>query len=675
MTRAIACTGLLAAALLATSATAEAADKPVTLKEVFKDDFLVGAAVNRRMVTGTSGFRRSTEQNAEDVALLKEQFNQISPENDLKWQMIHPREGADGYDFGAADAFVNFGLSNKMQVVGHTLVWHSQTPNWVFAGTNPPPSNATTTVAANTNVPATNQFGRGRFGGGFFGRYNGPRASRDELLQRMREHIYTVVGRYKGKVKCWDVVNEAIADGPGTNVLRNSLWLEIIGPDFVVKAFQYAHEADPDAILRYNDYGLENPTKRRKLITLIKALQEQKVPVQAIGSQAHVNVSTSFETMDQTLTEMATLGLPIHITELDVNSAAGGQRGFGADITTNASATQGGLVSDADQKLADAYAGIFRAFVKHRDSVKVVTFWGVNDAVSWRRFGQPLLFDGDDRPKPAFDAVIAEAKKASAASPGAGPDTTSIRRTGSGFIRPADQPAPRTDPNSLVAHEQLLEKARKGGIDVYFLGDSITRRWGATDYPEFLANWNTNFFGWNAANFGWGADQIENILWRVENGELDGVHPRIIVVLAGINNVGTVPGGEAKVENITRGMKALVNVCQQKAPGAVIILTALFPRNDNMAVIPTINRINERIAAMADGKKIRYLNVNDRLADKDGKLFEGMSKDKLHPSLKGYQIWADGLKPIFTEILGPPAKTDHAPPPTGDPSARPSRIN
>jgi endo-1,4-beta-xylanase len=407
--KAIACSAFVSAALLVIGAAAEAADKPVSLKGAFKDHFLVGTAVNRSMVTGGAAFRRSAEQNAKDIALIKDQFNQISPENDLKWQLIHPREGVDGYDFGPADAFVNFG-SNSMQVVGHTLVWHSQTPNWVFAGTNPPPTNATSVAAANTNSPATNRFGRGGFGGGF-GRYNGPRASRDELLQRMREHIYTVVGRYKGKVKVWDVVNEALADGQDTNVLRNSLWLEIIGPDFIAKAFEYAHEADPDAILRYNDYGLENAAKRKKLITLIKSLQAQKVPVHAIGSQAHVNVSLSFETMDQALREIAALGLPIHITELDVTSAAGGQRGFGADIANNAASTRGGLVSDADKKLADAYAGIFRAFVKHRDSVKMITFWGVNDAVSWRANGKPLLFDGDDQPKPAFDAVIAEAKK------------------------------------------------------------------------------------------------------------------------------------------------------------------------------------------------------------------------------------------------------------------------
>ena len=165
----------------------------------------------------------------------------------------------------------------------------------------------------------------------------------------MRDHIHTVAGRYKGKVKVWDVVNEALADGNGTNVLRNSLWSEIIGPDFIAKAFQYAHEADPTAILRYNDYGLENPAKRKRLISLIKDLQAQKVAVHAIGSQAHVNVATTFETMDQSLTEMATLGLPIHITELDVNSAQGGQRGFGANVADNAATTQGGLVSDAEK--------------------------------------------------------------------------------------------------------------------------------------------------------------------------------------------------------------------------------------------------------------------------------------------------------------------------------------
>jgi len=399
--------------LLVTGAIARANDTP-SLKDAFKDHFYVGTAINRAIATGTGGFRRSPEQVNKDIAQVKEQFNQISPENDLKWARIHPREAADGYDFDAADAFVNFGLSNNMYVVGHTLVWHSQTPQWVFAGTNPPPPGITNSAArpvADANAPGTNRFGRGRFG---FGPYTGPRASREELLQRMRDHIHTVVGRYKGKIKVWDVVNEALADS-GTNTLRKSLWLEIVGPDFIAKAFEYAHEADPEAILRYNDYSLENPAKRRKLITLIKSLQEKNVPIHAIGSQAHLNLSTGFEEMDQALTEIETLGLPIHITELDVNSSQAGQRSTSGDIASNAATFQGGLVSDADRKLADAYAGLFRAFIKHNKSVKVITFWGPNDANSWRANGKPLLFDVNNQPKPAFDAVIAEAKKANAA--------------------------------------------------------------------------------------------------------------------------------------------------------------------------------------------------------------------------------------------------------------------
>ena len=224
----------------------------------------------------------------------------------------------------------------------------------------------------------------------------------------------------------------------------------------------------------------------------------------------------------------------------------------------------------------------------------------------------------------------------------------------------------------MTAHAQLLQKARAGGVDVYFVGDSITRRWGATDYPDFLANWRLNFFGWNAGNFGWGADRIQNILWRLENGELDGVNPKVIVIQAGTNNIGTRPGEATKVEEITRGLTAILDICRQKAPQATIVLTAIFPRNDNIAVMPEIEQVNANLARMADGRSVRYLNVNDKLAGRDGRLFAGMmnERDKLHPTLEGYQVWADGLKPILTELLGPPAATDHAPPPTGDPSAQ-----
>jgi (4-O-methyl)-D-glucuronate---lignin esterase len=237
---------------------------------------------------------------------------------------------------------------------------------------------------------------------------------------------------------------------------------------------------------------------------------------------------------------------------------------------------------------------------------------------------------------------------------------------------PAGRAAPRADENSKIAHAELLQKRSRGRIDVYFVGDSITRRWGATDYPDLLANWNANFFGWNAADFGWGADRVENILWRLENGELDGVNPRVIVILAGTNNVGARPGAAGKVENITRGLQAVVEICRRKAPNATILLTAIFPRNDNMAVMPEIDRINANLARMADGSRVRFVNVNRRLADEDGRLFDGMmnERDKLHPTIKGYQVWADALKPILTELLGPPASTDSAPPPTGDPSVR-----
>ena len=235
----------------------------------------------------------------------------------------------------------------------------------------------------------------------------------------------------------------------------------------------------------------------------------------------------------------------------------------------------------------------------------------------------------------------------------------------------ADRPAPRTDANSALAHQQLVQKTKQGRIDVYFLGDSIVRRWGALDYPDLLANWRQNFHGWNAANFGWGADRTENILWRIENGELDGVNPKVIVLLAGTNNVGAVPRDDRGVEEIARGVKAIVEQCRRKAPSATIVVTAIFPRNDFIEVMPTIAQINTRLAALADGKRVRFLDITDRLADPGGRVVPGVlhPQDRLHPTLAGYQIWADALKPILLELLGPPAAVDLAPPPTGDPAA------
>jgi lysophospholipase L1-like esterase len=232
---------------------------------------------------------------------------------------------------------------------------------------------------------------------------------------------------------------------------------------------------------------------------------------------------------------------------------------------------------------------------------------------------------------------------------------------------------PRTDQNSLLAHADLQEKAKKGGVDLYFEGDSITRRWGATDYPKLLDSWKENFFGWNAADFAWGGDTTRNILWRLNDGELDGVHPKVIVLLAGTNDLfGLRPGGEtAMVEGVTAGIRAILDVMREKAPEATVILMGVLPRNDNMALIPVIRNINRNLEALADGRKIRYLNINDKLANDEGVLFEGMTDpDKLHLALKGYQVWADALKPLLRELLGPPAKEDHAPPPTGNPAVR-----
>ncbi len=243
---------------------------------------------------------------------------------------------------------------------------------------------------------------------------------------------------------------------------------------------------------------------------------------------------------------------------------------------------------------------------------------------------------------------------------------------------PADQPVPRSDPNSLKAHAQLLQKAKAGRIDVYFEGDSIIRRWGATDYPELLANWRKNFYGWNAADFGWGADTTQNILWRLRNGELDNVRPKVIVLLAGTNNIGGRPpaeGNEARAADVANGIKAIVDTMREKAPDATIILTAIFPRNDNIALMPVIIKTNQRLALIADGKRVRFLNINDKLCDADGKLRTGvMNNDRLHPALAGYQIWADSLKPMLTELLGPPDKVDNSPPPTGDPKAARPRL-
>jgi endo-1,4-beta-xylanase len=342
----------------------------LALKDAFKKDFLIGAAINNAQFT---------EADKRGVPIITSQFNSITPENILKWVSVHP--AIDRYDFDAPDRYVAFGEKYHMFIIGHTLVWHNQTPAWVF------------------------QDGQGQV------------VDRDTLVGRMRDHIHTVVGRYKGRIKGWDVVNEALNED-GT--LRPSPWLKIIGEDYLVKAFQFAHEADPDAQLYYNDYSLENEPKRKGAIELIRKLKAAGIPIYAVGLQGHNKMDwPTAEQEDATIATFASLGIKVNITELDIDVLPRANRSQGAEVAMTAEARPdlnpyaNGLPNTVQQELARRYADLFRVFLKHHDVIDRVTFWGVTDGDSWLnnwpvrgRTSYPLLFDRAGRPKPAFDAVV-----------------------------------------------------------------------------------------------------------------------------------------------------------------------------------------------------------------------------------------------------------------------------
>ncbi len=353
------------------SAQTNSAVSTGSLKEAYKDYFPIGVAINARQ-------QLDQDQRAEPI--IKSQFAAISPENCLKWQSVHPRPGSNGYDFRAGDAYVAFGEKNNLMIVGHTLAWHNQVPAWVF-------QDKSGRLLQRTNA-----------------------ADRALLLDRLHDHIQTVVGRYRGRIKVWDVVNEALSDGGPevTNILRQSPWSSVLGAEIMEKAFLWAHEADPDAILRYNDYNLENAPKRKRLIALVTMLQEKHIPIMAIGSQTHVNLTWPTPAQeDAALTEIASLKLPIHITELDVKSGASGQRVRSGDVGANANLDSDPAVDNSVQEaLTRQYVNLFTAFCKHRADIKLVTFWNVTDADSWLRGQNPLLFDSQGKPKPAYDAVL-----------------------------------------------------------------------------------------------------------------------------------------------------------------------------------------------------------------------------------------------------------------------------
>jgi endo-1,4-beta-xylanase len=358
------------AILLIGVAQGRAGQNVPALKDVFKADFLIGGALNRSLVTGR-------DPNA--AAIAEKHFSTITAENDLKWQRVHPQP--DQYNWEPADSYVAFGEKNKMFIVGHCLVWHAQTPRWVFQD--------------DAGNPLT----------------------RDALLSRMKDHIMTVVGRYKGRVNGWDVVNEALDD---SGTLRNTQWLRLIGEgspdkqyDHIENAFRWAHEADPNAELYYNDFGLEtSKAKCDAAVAIVKDLKSKGLRIDGVGIQLHAGLTNpSVEGLAYAITSLAAAGVKVMVTELDIRTQSRGYRGADISQVSRASTNDPtAAAAETQKKLADKYAEIFSVLLKHKKDITRVTFWGVYDRTSWIG-GSPLLFDRNYQPKEAFFAVVKTAQQ------------------------------------------------------------------------------------------------------------------------------------------------------------------------------------------------------------------------------------------------------------------------
>jgi len=327
------------------------------IKDVYKKHFVIGMA-------GDLPGRYSDEE----LQLVKEHFNVVTPENCMKPALTHPTE--DVWRFERPDALVQWCADNGLAIHGHTLVWHAQTGDWFFR-----------------------------------------QGDKAEVTRRMKDHISTLVGRYKGKIRSWDVVNEAISNRGNTQTartenLRNSSWLQAMGPEFLTLAFKFAHEADPDAKLYYNDYGIEAGPKHASSMVLLRRLIKEGAPIHGVGIQGHWSTGRiPYAALDEAISDYASLGLKVSITELDVTirGASGGQfgRGFPGRRFGGPPPTPQDLKAQADD-----YARLFSIFIKHRDVVERVTFWGLSDRRTWR-FGQhPLIFDSGNQRKPAYAAII-----------------------------------------------------------------------------------------------------------------------------------------------------------------------------------------------------------------------------------------------------------------------------
>jgi len=329
----------------------------IGLKDAYVGKFLIGCAGDLR------GYSDA------ELANIKTHYNIITPENCMKPQPTHPSENT--YNFATPDALVQWGAENGVKVWGHTLLWHAQTGNWFFHGTNGQP------------------------------------ATRELALERLKKHILTIAGRYKGKVIGWDVVNEAISDrGAGqTENLRNFSWYQVVGPDVLTLAFKWAHEADPDAQLYYNDYNIEqgavaNTGKHASSMLLLKRLIAEGAPIHGVGIQGHWHLDTNLKDVEKAIENYTSLGLKVSITELDVTAFGDNS---GAFPTGENAAT---ISADAFQRQADVYARLFEIFKKHEKSIDRVTLWGISDRRSWRSRQRPLLFDAQLQPKPALQAIL-----------------------------------------------------------------------------------------------------------------------------------------------------------------------------------------------------------------------------------------------------------------------------
>lgn len=349
--------------------------KEDTLADTYKSNFYIGAALNTSQYNG---------QDQRGIPIVEKHFNSISPENDLKWEKIHPQPGE--YNFIESDQFVELGEANNMFIVGHVLVWHSQTPDWVFEDENGNP------------------------------------LDREGLLARMKDHITTIVTRYKGRINGWDVVNEALNEDGS---LRESKWYNIIGEDFIAKAFEYAHEADPDAELYYNDYNMFNAAKADGAVRVVKAIQEQGIPVTGIGMQGHygINGNPPASEVEASIIKFGELGI-VAITELDIDVLPPAFEYMGADISMRADLRDElnpyteGMPDSIKQKQIDAFRDYFEVYLRHSDKINRVTTWGVTDGDSWKngwpvsgRTNYALLFDRDGKEKEVVHSLIDLAKK------------------------------------------------------------------------------------------------------------------------------------------------------------------------------------------------------------------------------------------------------------------------